>query len=310
MKKILITGAGGSYALRLAKKLESKYKIILADAEPNSSGLHSKYESIVIPMGNEKNFEEILLKIIIKKNIDYIIPCVDEELLKFHKIKEESNQFELILPSKKFVDLCLNKDILMDKLEKLDISSIPTYNFENVEFPIIAKPIQGRGSRQVHKIDNNDQLEGYFKLYGLKNKPVLLQKYFGGDEYTISVIVNNKNELIGVVPKKILVKRGITRMAISDYNEKINNVCKKIVDELKPCGPFNVQLKFYNDTSYIFEINPRLSTTSVMTDEVFGNEIELFIDNFDKENIEPNFKFEENVIMSRYEEAIYFKKGK
>ena len=99
-------------------------------------------------------------------------------------------------------------------------------------------------------------------------------------------------------------------MAISKYNEKINDVCKKIIKELKPCGLFNVQLQFYENTPYVFEINPRLSTTSVLTERVFGNEIELFLNNFDKENITPNFKFEENIIMSRYEKVVYFKEEK
>lgn len=310
MKTILITGAGGSYGLYLARKLESKYRIILADADQSSAGLNSKYESIAIPMGTDNNFEDVLLGIIRDKHIDYVVPCVDEELLKFWNIRKKFNQFKLILPSKEFIELCINKHILMDRLKKSPISSIPTYNLENVEFPLIAKPIQGRGSRKVHKIEDKYQLEGYFKLYNLDNKSVLLQKYFGGDEYTISVIVNNKNELVSIVPKKIILKRGITRIAISKYNEKINDVCKKIIQELKPCGPFNVQLKFYNNTPYIFEINPRLSTTSIMTDKVFGNEIELFIDNFDKENITPNFKFEENIIMARYEEAIFYKEQK
>ena len=202
----------------------------------------------------------------------------------------------------------MKENIVMNKLKESNISFIPTYIIENAEFPLIAKPNQGRGSRQMHKIYNKVQLEGYFKLYNLDNKSALLQKYIGGDEYTISAIVNNKNKLISVVPKKIILKRGITRMAISKYNEKINDVCKKIVEKLKPCGHFNVQLKVYNDIPYIFEINPRLSTTSVLTDKVFGNEVELFIDNFDKENITPDFKIKENIIMARYEEAIFYKK--
>ena len=124
MKKILITGAGGSYALQLAKKLKLKYKIILVDADLNSPGLHSEYESSFIPMGNADNFEDVLINIIKDKQIDYVVPCVDEELSKFWNIKEKFNQFELVLPSKEFIELCHRKDILMDKLRKLNILQV------------------------------------------------------------------------------------------------------------------------------------------------------------------------------------------
>jgi carbamoyl-phosphate synthase large subunit len=308
MEKILITGGGGSSVLYLANKLKKKYKILIADADPYCAGLNSGYDSINIPFGKDENFEKKLLEIIKEKEINYIVPCVDEELLKFWSIKEKNNIFELVLPNRLFVELCLNKKNLMNELRKKDISNIPSYTQEYMEFPLIAKPIYGRGSKEVHKLENLTQLKGYLDLYKTDFNSILLQKYIEGEEYTVSVIVNNKNNLIGIIPKKIILKKGITRIAITCHSELINSVCKKIIKNFNPCGPFNVQLKINKDKIHIFEINPRLSTTSVLTDYSFGNEIDLFIENLNKVDLKEFPKFEEGVIMARYEEAIFYKK--
>jgi carbamoyl-phosphate synthase large subunit len=310
MKKILITGAGGSTASYLCRSLEKKYQIILCDANPDCAGLHSKYKSYVVPFGSDPKFEEVLTKIIEENNIDYAAPGCDTELSKFWNMKEKFGNLRLILPNKDFIDLSLNKKELMEKLRDKKISDIKTYTKQKAMFPAFVKPIKGSGSRNAHKINSKDQLEGYFKLYGYNEDEVLIQEFIGGQEYTVSVIVNNKNKIINIVPKKIIFKRGITRIAVSEKNEEINRVCKQIVEFFKPCGPFNVQLVVREEIPYIFEINPRISTTTVLTSEVAGNEIELVIDNFDKENINSDFDFEENVFMARYEESIFYEAQK
>lgn len=310
MKKILITGAGGSTASYLCKSLEKRYLIILCDGNPNCAGLHSKYKSYAVPFGSDPKFEEVLTKIIEENNIDYVVPGCDTELSKFWNIKEKFGDLKLILPNKEFIELSLDKKKLMEELRSREISDIKTYTRKKVVFPVFLKPIKGSGSRNAHKINSEEQIEGYFKLYEYNEEDVLIQEFIEGQEYTVSVIVNNKNKLINIVPKKIIFKRGITRIAVSEKNEEINRVCKKIVESFKPCGPFNVQLTIRNGIPYIFEINPRISTTTVLTSEVAGNEIELVIDNFDKEDIKSDFNFKENVFMARYEEAIFYETQK
>ena len=71
----------------------------------------------------------------------------------------------------------------------------------------MVKPIYGRGSREMHITKNARELDGYFKLYNKKFNDVVAQPYIGGDEYTVSVIANNLNKIIGIVPKKIILKR-------------------------------------------------------------------------------------------------------
>jgi carbamoyl-phosphate synthase large subunit len=196
----------------------------------------------------------------------------------------------------------------MEKLARAGISELLPYkDIQNIKYPVMAKPVFGRGSRAAHKIENQKQMEGYLNLYGKDFGSVLVQPFVGGDEYTVSVIVNNLNEIIGIVPKKIILKRGITRAAVTEKNQLIENACREIVETLRPAGPFNVQLKLEQGRVFIFEINPRLSTTSVQTNEAFGNEIELYIKYFDSKEIKDPPTMKEGVSLFRYEEN-FFKK--
>jgi carbamoyl-phosphate synthase large subunit len=247
-----------------------------------------------------------LKKIIEEFNIDCIIPGADEELVSVASRILKNPKTIAVIPNVDFIRTCLNKKELMNVLESKSISDLSYYrNKKEIEYPAIVKPIYGRGSREVHVVDNSTQLDGYFKLYNKKFNDVLVQRKVIGEEYTISVIVNNLNKIIGVVPKRVILKRGITRIAVSERNKIIDQVCKDIIKKMNPCGPFNVQLILEKNKAKIFEINPRLSTTSVLTDKAFGNEVELYIKYFDVSKVKINTKMKSNIYLFRYEENLF-----
>jgi len=104
-----------------------------------------------------------------------------------------------------------------------------------------------------------------------------VQQYIDGTEYTISVVIWKDGDVQAVVPKEIISKQGITRLAVTRKNPEIDALCRKIQDNLHADGPMNVQLRLDNSTGipYVFEINPRYSTTVTLTDragveEVYG----------------------------------------
>lgn len=306
-KNLLITCAGGSGPIYLARKLKVKYNIFLVDATDQNMGAKLGFPFQVVPFGNHPSYHGLIMSLIRKWKIDIVVPGAEEELAPFHKIKSEIDQLIVVMPGNlKFIKLCLDKGKLMEVLSKFKISNpLPYRSKKEMSYPAIAKPNNGRGSREVHVIHNSKELNGYLDLYNRKFSQVLFQRYIAGTEYTVSVIVNNLNKIIGIVPKKIIQKRGITRAAVSENNPMINKICEKIVKELQPGGPFNVQLKVFKNQAYIFEINPRLSTTSVLTDQAFGNEVDLFTKYYNQPEIKNSPTFKKNVYLYRYEENYF-----
>jgi carbamoyl-phosphate synthase large subunit len=307
MPNILITCAGGPVAPYIADSLKDSHIVSLCDAsDKHRMANQTTYQFKRVPLGSDPSYLDRMRSLIKEWNIDFVIPIADEELLPLASLHEEGLAI-CITPNKTFIDICLHKKSLMNILAEKNISLLKAFESESdVQYPAIAKPIYGRGSRAVHRINTPQQLEGYYKLYTREFEDILVQPCIEGVEYTVSVIVNNKNKLIGVVPKRIIEKRGITRSAVSEKNKLIEGVCTRIVEELNPCGPFNVQLKLRDNTCFIFEINPRLSTTAVLTDKAFGNEIELCITYENKKEVQNPPQIKDGVHMYRHEEVVFF----
>lgn len=282
MKNVLITCAGGAGSLYLAKSLQPAYQVFLADANDQIAAADAGLPFRKIPFGAGPSFGAALRALIREWDLDIIVPGTDEELLPCDALRQEGI-CACVLPQHDFMKLCLHKKRLMRSLQEKGISNLlPFETEESVSYPAFAKPIFGRGSRQAHQLDSPEQLRGYLQLYRRSFPDVLVQPYVDGTEYTVSVIVNNRNAILGIVPKRIIEKCGITLSAITEKSDVISHCCDQVVRELEPCGPFNVQLKIRDGIPYIFEINPRLSTTAVLTEKAFGNEIDLYIRYYDQ----------------------------
>ena len=304
-QNLLLTCAGGSSTIYLARVLKKKFNIFLVDASDQSIGPLLGFPFRLVPFGTSRDYTTAMQQVIEDWKINCIVPGADEELVPLGRMSH-ARDIMIVAPGTNFVELCLNKCTLMEALNHYRISSLlPFRNRSEVKYPAIVKPISGRGSRGVHVVMNRTQLDGYLNLYNKRIEDVLVQKYIEGDEYTVSVIVNNLNHIIGIVPKRVISKRGITRIAVSENNDAIEHACRKIVETLTPCGPFNVQLKLFDGQVFIFEINPRLSTTSVLTDQAFGNEVSLFIKYYNRKTTPCRLKMKDGVKLCRYEENIF-----
>ena len=307
-KRLLFSGAGGSIFPYMFQALEEDYEVYAMDSDEKIAHLYKNEKIFTVPNINEENFKSVIKNIITEHKIDVYIPGIDEEILIAIEISKKMG-IQVLSPAEAFVKLCLDKFELMKILNTHEISTIETYMAdeynEDFDYPIFLKPNIGRGSRGIKKIDNLNEYEAYFILEEYKKEEVLVQPFIGGDEYTVSVTVNNLNQLIAVVPKIVLTKQGITKHAQSIKHEKIEKICKKIVDLLNPNGSFNVQLKLLDNEIYIFEINPRFSTTLVLSVASGVNEIDLAIKNFNKKEVEYIENFQEMKLIRRWENIFY-----
>lgn len=281
-KKILISGAGGAALPFLIKELKNNdYEVVAIDMDKNAIGLVLADKGYVVPAGNSKEFIPAIKKICELEKIDLFIPLVDEELI--NSCDLEDNGIKVLLPNKEFTSLCLDKNKLMKELDRKNIltprTALLNEDFSSFKYPLIIKPISGRGSRGIGILRNHEDLENYFSTSNYQKEELLIQEYIEGDEYTVSVVVNKDRFLQAVVPKKLIVKQGITKLAISEKNQKIMEVCAQIQKEFEVDGPINVQLKMCNKTNlpYIFEINPRFSTSITLTIASGVNELILLV---------------------------------
>ncbi|MDG1685010.1 MAG: ATP-grasp domain-containing protein [Flavobacteriaceae bacterium] len=90
-------------------------------------------------------------------------------------------------------------------IPKNELITIENYNNLSLElaFPLVLKPIRGRGSQGVTKIDNrNELIENLTKIFSEKSygNPAYVEQYLNGQEITITVmpqgnyVINNNEE--------------------------------------------------------------------------------------------------------------------
>jgi carbamoyl-phosphate synthase large subunit len=157
------------------------------------------------------------------------------------------------------------------------------------------------------KINEQNQLDAYYLLEGYTPDEILIQPLLSGVEYTVGALTNNLNELLCISSKRIIKKKGITQIAVTENNSAIDLVVEKIVKVLKPCGPFNVQLIItpLNEIK-IFEINPRFSTTTIMEIEGGLNPVNAYMEHYDKNYTDHIMYPLENLCLHRRWENIFY----
>jgi carbamoyl-phosphate synthase large subunit len=304
---ILITAAGGSvYTSILPQILNLKYfnKCYLIDMDNTHMSKICDNKTIFFiksPSGNDPEYKDFIRKLLKEKEINFCLPGADEELLCFVELYNELNNFKLCAAKNhNFVKKCLNKTETIKILNKYNFNTpklikFITLGYIHDEDIVFVKPNVGHGSKNTYKLTRHELLN-YINCGIIKVADYCFQEYIKGIEYTVSVL----NKI--VVPKRIIKKKGITISAITEKNQLIEKTCIDIVNKLKPNGPINVQGFIRNDEFYIFEINPRISTTSILTYAAGINEIACGLGIEKEENQDP-VKY--GVEMHRFYEQLF-----
>lgn len=268
MKKILITGAGGAGIFPIWNICKKKYNFFFADNDISS--IHAKIPNkfkLKIPLGKSKKFLTSLKKIVKKKNIDLIVPTVDEEIINIYRDKNLRSISHI--PSHKFTKKTMDKFVLINELKKFRFQVPKTYLScsKNIPFPkkYIIKPRFGRGSKNIHLINKKINIKNYLELYNYNCKDIIVQEYISGTEYTIFVGMDNNQKVNKIYPLKINKKKGITISGNSNNQKKVINFVKKFTEKFKTKNSFNIQLILSSGKIYPIEVNPRISTTFFLT---------------------------------------------
>jgi len=311
-KRILISGLGGSLFPYLHTKfVSSGYDLFYVDSNPILKYVYPDFNFFLAPLVSSTEYKAFIVELCHVNQIDYYLPLIDEELILANEIGDEISRLKVLCPQVDFVRLCLDKHELMESLSKANISTNPTYKGSrfNWQFepPVFVKPNIGRGSRGIKKIDRKEQLEAFYILEDYSPSEIIVQPFIKGSEYTVGVVTNPENKILSISAKRALQKKGITTSAVTENNSIIEALAVEINEFYKPRGPFNIQLFLTEDQQpVIFEINPRFSTTLVLSYEAGLPEVSLLIDNYNKKEVEVS-KAIEGIYLYRQWNSLFYK---
>jgi carbamoyl-phosphate synthase large subunit len=260
-KSVIVTGAGGPAGVAVVRALAGRVRVIAADCDPTAAGQGLADDFVVIPRADDPDLVPTLVKIAQRTGATALLSTVAEELGALHYGVDLLHEAGLAtwLPPVVGVRICLDKWRFALLCERNGISVPATGLATNTDVPgpWIVKPRFGRGSRDVHTADTEDELD-----WALARVPEpIVQTRLTGREFTVDALTDGDSRLVGAVPRwRLETKAGISTKGRTFACPQVARETGRLLAALGHQGPANVQGFMTDDGSIAFvEVNPRFS---------------------------------------------------
>lgn len=280
----------GQSILKALQMSELKINLYVCDIFNDAPGLFMvppEYQ-VILPPVKDAGFHSFMSEFIKNKEITFVFPVISLEHDYYHLHEKHylDAGVKVITLNQKIYDLLNNKYQCFEYLKQKGIR-IPQsiladqagqYIDQLDHFPgsFVLKPIYGASSNDLFIIKEKDRLIQFVNLYPVNY--FMIQEYIDAkEEYTVGVYRSPKRNYEDSLVIRRELKFGLSYkgeviedQSISDYAVE---VCRSFDTEYSA----NVQLRVRDGLSYVFEINPRLSSTTCVRAHFGFNEPEMII---------------------------------
>lgn len=299
MKTILVTAVSGDVGNSILKCLDNReIRLLGADIGDYPAGIDKVEKLFKVPYATENSYLPKLARICQENLVTHLIPANEEEILKiagnrsiFHKINVSLLCLEL--PQ---LNLCMDKYLLPKRLMEMGLTTPQTFlphEFCPDGKDYIVKLRHSSGSRLVKIIKTREELAIIKKQYG---DNIVVQEYIPSpqSEYTIGVF-STQTQVRSIAFRREL-KSGHSQLVELDTSPIFQSLAEATAKKLNIQGCFNIQLRKYQNSYYIFEINPRISGTAYFRHQLGFEDVLWWVKYVSNENIPP--------YAARYKKAI------
>ncbi len=269
--RILITGAGGPAAISVWKSLNAGHELHMADMDPCAPGLYlvPGPQRHIVPRGDAAEFVSDVVALCKQQNIELLVSTVDSELVPIAKRRSEleGNGTRVALPSLELLTMARDKAALLthcDGVIPVPFSIVWSgeNTIETVKLPAFSKPRSGSGSRDLKKIDTQQDLmslptDGEF----------LVQEWLPGEEYSVDTYVSQAGHVLAAVPRiRMKTDSGIAITARTVHHQDVIDQAILLAKHIGLRFVANIQFRRAVDgTPKLLEINPRFPGTLPIT---------------------------------------------
>jgi exosortase/archaeosortase family protein len=261
---VAVTGAGGPAGIAVVRALVAAgHRVIALDADPLAAGLRLAAVAAVIPRADESGYAEGLMAVVEANGPDALICTVAEEYPALMSVipSLDAAGCRTWLPEPEAAETCLDKQSFARCLRHAGVPHPPTASSaraaRRLPGPWIVKPRRGRGSRDVTRVDDPNQLASVMASI----PDAIAQSRLSGREFTADVLVDRDGQLITCVPRwRLETKAGISVRGMTFDSEEVTQTAAEALAAVGLTGPANVQGFVDTDGAVaIVEINPRFS---------------------------------------------------
>ncbi len=290
---VLVTGSGSLYGVAIIRSLVNgplNCQVIAADTDPMTLGLYFAHRRYLVPRAaNTAAWLKKIVEICRREKVHGIFTGSSHETEAYAKYREQITQLtgaKVFVHQPEVIATCLDKWQTVVFLKNNgfyypktmrwpDDADRLTAFIEKTGFPLIAKPRLGAGSQGLAVLHGWDDLKKFIK----DKQKYLLQEYLpaADGEFTVGVCVGGNKKILSSVALKRSLRDGMTMAAVADDYHDICRYCERVAKAINAYGPINMQLRLKRGNPYIFEINPRFSSSTGMRIALGVNEAELLI---------------------------------
>ena len=318
---ILVHAIGSPLGQSILKSLKISnldLNIFVSDIYEDAAGFHlvKSENRIVLPPVKSENYDFFIKNYLFEKDIKIIFPVITAEHNYYQKNMNyfKSNNIEIVTMNNHIYDIINNKLKCIEYLEKENIAVPNTLLADNSETfyskiqkfspPYFIKPVMGASSNDNFIIENEDKLLAVINSF--PSNYFIVQEFLKNPaEYTVGVYRSPRYNFEDTMVIKRELRFGLSYKGEVIENEQISKYALKICRSLNTIYSVNVQLRMRNNAPVLFEINPRLSSTTYVRAYFGFNEPEMIIK--EKIGIVENMQFQKKTgKFSRYWEEVFF----
>lgn len=290
MKKILVTAVGGDIGYAVIKAIKASHHdlyIIGCDIKKYNISYDLVDEFYVCPpYRNVDTWTDYMTEMITKNKVDYFWPVTEPEIKIVNEKPELFSAVRVVMNQSNVLRVAMDKGETARFLNENGVFTPKTWTSvpENeTTYPVIVKEKFGCGSHAVALVNSRDEL---IQAFNEMENPVV-QEYIGdkSDEYTLTVF-SDGNIVNSIAFKRELGFGGMSRYVELSHDRKLSDIAVKIAKMFDLHGSINVQMRKTDGDYYVFEINPRISSTMGFRMQLGFNDVSWWIDMFEKIKIE------------------------
>lgn len=299
---ILVTASGLSpVGIDTACSLKNRVnKIIGVDIDNENTAKYFTDKFYTVPLAKDRDYLKRILRICNREKIDAILPLTIEELLVLSKNKNELNKVKIKVIGEtnyNILKICSDKWLtnkyLNQKVLPVPLAFAPKNtkelisNAKQLGYPekkIVFKPRITHGSRGFRILaENYDKFDLLFNhkptdnvflsleelidalRYTKKFPMAILMEYLEGEDYSVYMFCEKGKSLAVLPMHRTGLVPGMSIGGVIKKDDGIISYVKNVVKTLNLSGPINIQLIKTKKGPCLYEINARISATTVMT---------------------------------------------
>jgi carbamoyl-phosphate synthase large subunit len=303
----LVPGAAAPAGINTIKSLKMANfsgKTVATDSTSLSAGFFMADVSEILPEADAHYYVKRLFEIVKKHRVSILLPTSGYDIYPYSANREALAEIgaTAVVSDRETLEICRDKILTYNTMSgKYELPFTTADANEVRSFPVIAKPRYGKGSRDIIKITNEEDLNYVASNFG----NTIFQEFLPGVEYTVDVLCDmNKKPIIAVPRIRLQTKAGISTKGRIVRDAELETTCMNIAQDAGIRGPCCIQMKESSEGQLqLVEINSRLGGGTIFSALAGANFPKMILDLLEGSEIKIP-KVSEITVVRYYEEIV------